>query len=292
LALTSDKAHEHMRDRFEEIFLESLEELRSPRQMVRQEAIERIRWMTGQDFGYVFSAPLKEREEAIHRAQAWWKLHGDLLVAQGLGERESPFLFENPKEGELAKLAEISPAGEPLKFVGSSTCIGCHINPNPAGTPYIPPSNKAHVERWYQDAFKTSANPEIYLLSHPFLAEVLIVQEIADPSRRAELFALIESVRRTGKLPKPQEIEDLMEAMRTLDVTCEACHGPGSQYAQLMMRGLALEYQGRSAEAAQLIGKGGEIALKNARLSVAHPEIWRIFEFFVQSPSKKLDEDR
>jgi len=298
LALTTEKAHEHLRDRFAEIFLESLEELSSSKQMVRQEAIEKIRWLTGNDFGFVFSAPREERETAIKRAESWWELHKDTFFAEGLGERESPFLLGNPQERSIEELSEISSRGEPLQFLGSNTCIGCHTNPHPGGTAYIPPSNRQHVERWFQEAFKTSAHPEVYLLDHPFLAQVLITQLIEDPARRGELLRLLETARRTGELPEPLKIEDLLEEMRRLDVTCEACHGPGSEYVPLMMKGLSLEYQGRSAEAAELITKAREIALKNARLNVKDPRLWRIFEGFIaqlgsgpqQTPSKKLDE--
>jgi cytochrome c551/c552 len=201
--------------------------------------------------------------------------------------------LENPQAKAISALLEVSPSGEPLRFVGSNTCVACHTNPNPGGAPYIPESDKEHVERWFQDAFKTSTNPGIYLLNHPFLAEVLILQGIEDPARREELFKLIEGARRGEVLPEPQNMEELLEMTRTMDVTCEACHGPGNQYVQLMMKGLALEYQGRSAEAADLITKAREIALGNARRSIADPEIWRIFEELIaelespQSPSQK-----
>jgi mono/diheme cytochrome c family protein len=278
LALTTERAHEDMRSQFAEIFLENLERLRSEKQMVRQKGIERIRWLTGNDFGFVFSDPPEVREEAIRRIESWWELHKDTVLAEGLGERSSPFKTENPLAEVIAGRTEVSSTGEPLQFIGSSTCIACHANPSPGGSPYIPLTSKEHVERWFRDEFKTSENPEIYLLNHPFLAEVLATQVIEDRERRAAILAVIESARRTGEVPEPQQFSELIDAMKALDVTCEACHGPGSEYGKLMMKGLGLEFQGRSAEAAELLGRSKEMAKENAQRNVANSKLWRIFE--------------
>ena len=277
LALTTERAHEDMLSRFEEIFLEALEDLRSEKQMIRQRGIERIRWMTGNTFGYVFSDPPEVRERKIQEIEAWWARHKDTFLAEGFGERDSPFKTKNPQQERVLENPAVSPVGETLQFVGSNTCVACHTNPSPGGTSYIPPSNREHVERWFREEFKTSANPEVYLYNHPWLAEVLATQFISDPERRKELLALVDEARRTGKVPEPPP-QDLLEVMRSLDVTCEACHGPGSEYAQLMMRGLSFEFQGRTDEAAQLIARGAEIARKNAQRSVSDSRIWRIFE--------------
>ena len=278
LALTSERAHENMLSRYAEIFEEALAKLGSPKQMVRQKGIETIRWLTGDDFGFSFSAPPEAREEAIRRIETWWALHRDTFLAAGYGERESPFKTPNPQRQALLERPEVSPIGETLEFVGSNTCVACHTTPRPGGTSYIPPSNKEHVERWFRDELKTSTNPEIYLYNHPWLAEVLANQFIDDPQRRKELLSLVDEARRTGRWPEPQQVQELLDLMRSLDVTCEACHGPGGEYARMMMKGLAFEFEGRSEEAAQLIAEAAKRARENARRSVSDPRIWRIIE--------------
>ncbi len=277
LALTSRRAHEGMRSRYAEIFLESLEGLRSPQQMVRQRSIEMIRWMTGNDFGFVFNAPLEEREKSIQQVEAWWRLYKDTFLVANVVERES-FQFVNPQAEAVAGMTDASPIGAPLEFIGSNTCIACHSNPYPGGSPYIPPTNKAHVEQWFQDAFKTSTHPELYLINHPFLSDVLITQTVSDPKEREELLKLLDTARQTGSLSDLGKIEPLLETMRTMDLTCEACHGPGSEYVQLMMKGLSLQYEGRTAEAAELIKKAREIGLGNARRNISDPALWQILQ--------------
>lgn len=298
LALNSEEAHTFMVDRYDDVFLMSLEELGSPKQMVRQEAIEEIRWLTGSDFGFSFSAPPQERQEAIERIREWWRLHRDTFITEGYGDRRSPFRLENPRAEEIEKLTHVSRAGQPLDFVGSSTCLGCHGNPNPKGAPYIPPSNREHVERWFREEFRTRENTEIYLLDHPFLAQTLIAQEVEDPDLRSELFDLLKRARRTGELPEPGEMDELMELMRAKDLTCEACHGPGSQYAKLMMKGLSLHYQGRESEAAEMLKTAGRIARENAQRNVNDSRVWGIFERLIarasasaaQTPSVEMGE--
>lgn len=294
LALGSERAHEYLRDRYPEIFLESVEELRSSHQMTRQEGIERIRWMTGSDFGFVFNDPVPEREAAIGRIMDWWRLHKDTFMTEGYGTRQSPFVPENPQSQNIEGLTHVTPLGEPLEFIGSRTCVSCHTNANPNGAPYIPESNVAHVERWYRDAHRSSENPETYLLNHPWLAEVLITQTVDDPERQDELIAMMREARSTGEMPAPQEIGGLMDQMASMDVTCEACHGPGSQYVKLMQKGLALEYQGESSAASELLQRAGEIGRSNAQQNVQNPQIWALISRLtdqapdVQTPSLEV----
>lgn len=248
LALTSELAHHEMRSRFAQIFEESIEKLRSERWAERQQGIERIRWMTANDFGFVFNAPKEKREEAIARILAWWQLHKDTFLVEGFGERSSPFRTENPQAKVIEARTDVSIAGEPLQFVGSATCVACHGHPEISDA-YIPESSKRHVELWFRPEFMTSTNIEAFK-EHPFIDE---------------------------------------QTLKTMDVTCEACHGPGSEYTKLMQKGMALEALGQSVEAAALIAKGKEIARANARTIISehdpatgYSRVWAIFERLIE----------
>ncbi|MFN4219189.1 MAG: hypothetical protein ACK4HB_07940, partial [Candidatus Bipolaricaulia bacterium] len=114
---------------------------------------------------------------------------------------------------------------------------------------YIPESSKRHVEIWFRPEFMTSKNIEEFK-DHPFIDE---------------------------------------QTLKTMDVTCEACHGPGSEYTKLMQKGMALEAAGQSVEAAALIGKAKEIARANARQNISehdpatgYSRVWAIFERLIE----------
>jgi len=248
LALNTELAHHEMRTRFAQIFEESIEKLHSDRWAERQRGIERIRWMTANDFGFVFNAPQEKREEAIARILAWWQLHKDTFLVEGFGERSSPFRTENPQAKLIDQRTDVSIAGEPLQFVGSATCVACHGHPEISDV-YIPESSKRHVEMWFRPEFMTSKNIEEFK-DHPFIDQ---------------------------------------EILKTMDVTCEACHGPGSEYTKLMQKGMALEAAGQSIDAAALIGKAKEIARANARQNISehdpatgYSRVWAIFERLIE----------
>ncbi len=291
------RAHNEMRLDFKNVFEENLERLEAPQWAVRQLGIERIRWMTGQDFGFSFSAPLEARHEAIDRAKDWWNLHKDTFLAEKFGERSSPFKTENVMSEKLAKRADVAFTAEPLNYVGSAACLACHATPSISEN-YIPDSHKTHVERWFREAYMSSKNQDIYK-SHPYIDQ---------------------------------------ELLKTLDVTCEACHGPGSEYVKLMQKGLALDTKstafdrqkkqieahiealvkkleaakitgnasevqalgkeiatlkeeanklgadssGDATRASELLAKAKEIARCNARHNMSDPRVWAMFERLVE----------
>jgi hypothetical protein len=283
LALGAETAHHGMRTRFGEIFEESLAKLSSERWADRQKGIERIRWMTANDFGFRFSAPQERREEAIARIVQWWEINRDTFITMDYGERSSPFRTENlQRENFLAQRTDISPVGEPLSFVGSATCVACHAHPEISDV-YIPESSKQHVERWFRKEFMTSTNPEAYL-KHP--AITLLIE---DPQRRQELDEYLRKWEREGGDLDRTKVEDLVETMKRFDVTCEACHGPGIEYTKLMQRGMGLEAAGQSIEAAAFMSKAKEIARSNARRSISeydpatgYSRVWAIFEHLIE----------
>lgn len=248
LALRAEPAHHEMRTRFAQIFEESIEKLRSGSWVERQRGIERIRWMTANDFGFLFNDPQEKRDDVIEKIVAWWQLHKDTFLVEGFGERSSPFRTENPQAKVIEQRTDVAVTGEPLQFVGSAACVACHGYPEISDV-YIPESSKHHVERWFREEFMTSKNPEEYQ-DHPFIDQ---------------------------------------ETLKTMDVTCEACHGPGSEYTKLMQKGMALEAAGQSVEAAALIGKAKEIARANARQNISehdpatgYSRIWAIFERLIE----------
>ncbi len=277
LALTVNGAHKGLRDRYEKIFEQSLEELNSERAMTRQKAIEHIRWMTGNDFGFGFSDPPERRAQAIESIKAWWTLHKGTFIAEGFGKRTEPFTLKNPQEKLIEKRTDVSIAGEELKFVGSPTCVACHANPQISDV-YIPESSKEHVERWFIERFMTSRQPEAYK-DHPLLLGLIEDPEKRDKTAKAlssekelqhsldMLKQDVEGFRAQGReeeaaalLPQIEQlqqeldklkppIEEFTETIKALDVTCEACHGPGSEYALLMQKGLGLQYQGEALQA-------------------------------------------
>lgn len=283
LALRAEVAHHEMRTRFGEIFEESLAKLSSERWAERQKGIERIRWMTANDFGFSFSAPREKREEAIARIVQWWEINKDTFITMDYGERSSPFRTENrPRKDFLAQRTDISPVGEPLSFVGSATCVACHGHPEISDV-YIPESSKQHVERWFRKEFMTSTNPEAYL-KHPAITLL-----IPDPKRRQELDEYLRKWEREGGDLDRAKVADLIDTMRRFDVTCEACHGPGSEYTKLMQRGMGLEAAGQSVEAAAFMSKAKEMARSNARRSISehdpatgYSRIWAIFEHLIE----------
>lgn len=355
LALTVNGAHKGLRDQYEKIFEQSLEELSSERAMARQRAIERIRWMTGNDFGFgfsfsfSFSDPPEERAKAIEDIRIWWTLHKDTFIAEGYGERTEPFTLRNPQEEQIERRTDVSTAGEELKFIGSATCVACHAHPEISDI-YVPDSSKEQVERWFIERFMTSKQPEAYK-DHPLLLglitdpkkresiskalqasselrhELKMLQEDLEgfraQGRQAEAAALlpqIEQLQRELDRLKPP-IEEFTETIKTLDVRCEACHGPGSEYALLMQKGLALQYQGEAlqaqeaalkrkieelrrldkeeedqlaqeterffAEARGLLGRAKEMARSNAYKNIQNPEIWRVLERLIAEATKK-----
>ncbi|MFQ5795599.1 MAG: c-type cytochrome [Candidatus Bipolaricaulia bacterium] len=241
LALEFERAHEELLDRKEEIFEVSIERLSSDRWRVRQEASELIRWMTGDDFGFSFDDPPEQRQEAIERTKAWWNVHKETFLVEGFGSfgsQEQPFISPNPIRDTIEADTSLSSLGANLRFVGSNTCLACHAHPEISEI-YIPQSSKEHVERWMQSAFMTSTHPDLFAERHPFIDK---------------------------------------QTANTLDVTCEACHGPGQQYVSMMQKGLALQSLGDEGAATEILGTAKEIATGNAHRNVNDPAIWRIFE--------------
>lgn len=241
LALTTEKAHEGLADTVESFFLMKVQELRAPNWIVRQKAIERIRWMTGDDFGYAQDADELEMEVAIARMLDWWALHKYTFFTEGFGDRPSPFKTKNPQAEHVKADPRLSPAGRPLDYVANAACVGCH--------------NGLYNERMREA--QAAGNQE----------SIDRIQQQLDHIGQWTTIDL-------GGIT----LADEAFAGVVQDYSCQACHGPGDEYVQLMQKGLALLYQGKGIESSELLKKASEIARANARLNLSDPNIWALLQ--------------
>ncbi len=241
LSLDPHHAHEALTDTVEEFFFLKIAELTAPDWITRQKAIEKIRWMVGDDFGYSHDAPAEEKEAIIDDILEWWELHKETFYAEGFGERGSPFKTENPLAEVVHEDPKMSASGKELNFVNNNSCIGCH--------------NNLYTER-LQEAVNANSTDSITTISNQ-LDHIRLWTDI-------DFSNIMVSDEAFDKLSK--------------EGSCQMCHGPGEEYFALMQRGLSLEMRGKSIEAADLLGRGSEIARENARHSLSDPLIWEIFQ--------------
>lgn len=241
LSLDPHHAHEALTDTVEDFIFLKIAELTAPDWITRQKAIEKIRWMVGDDFGYSHDAPLEEKEVVIGEILEWWSLHKDTFYAEGFGERDSPFKTENPLAEVVHEDPRMSASGKELEFVNNNSCIGCHTN--------------LYSER-LDDALAANSTDAIVTIS-----------------KQLDHIRLWSDIDFSNIMVSDEAFDKL-----SLEGSCQMCHGPGEEYFALMQRGLSLEMRGKSIEAADLLGRGSEIARENARHSLSDPLIWELFQ--------------
>ncbi|MHA2621697.1 MAG: multiheme c-type cytochrome [bacterium JZ-2024 1] len=129
---------------------------------------------------------------------------------------------------------EFSVSGERLAYMGSTVCLSCHQN-----LVKYRPETLEHVRSWQQSKFRTM---EIVKKAPDFInpPKVTATGIKVTPEGYRELCYPCHT---TGYNPRTKEYKDE-------GVTCEACHGPGQFFQQLMTLGLGtfLAEQGRKAD--------------------------------------------
>lgn len=241
LALTTEKAHEGLADTVEAFFLLKVQELMAPNWIVRQKAIERIRWMTGDDFGYAQDASDEEKQAAIARMLDWWALHKYTFFTEGFGERPSPFKTHNPKKDLVAADPRLTPAGKPLEYVNNAACVGCH--------------------------------------NGLYAARMLEAQAVGNQESMDRIQQQMDHIRQWTEIDLGGiTLADEAFASVVENYSCQACHGPGDEYVQLMQKGLAMLYQGKGIESSELLKQASEIARANARLNLSDPNLWALLQ--------------
>gem|GEM_PF-1218490 len=241
LALSVEKAHEGLTDTVEAFFLLKVAELSAPNWIIRQKAIERIRWVTGDDFGYAQDGSPEEIQAAVERILDWWQMHRQTFFAEGFGERDSPFKTENPIAKVIEADTQLSPTGQPLEYVNNNSCIACH-------TSFYSQRLQAAVDEDNQDA----------------------IQAIGKQLDHIRLWADID----LGDITLSDEAFDKIAK----DYTCQACHGPGQEYVTLMQKGYALLMQGKSIESSDILKRASEIGRGNARRNLSDPKVWELLQ--------------
>ncbi len=251
LALTTERAHEGLRDAMQAVFERNVAELTAPDWPTRQEAIEHIRWMTGNDFGYEQDAPPEEKERVIAGMLEWWSMHRDTFLVEGFGERESPFKTPNPLAEEVEQNPNLSPAGKPLEYVNDNSCVACHVSRT--------------NERL--DEARASGNPDSIQAAEQQLAHI-------------RLFAELD----LGDIQLSDEsFQDLAQ-----NYTCQACHGPGEDYIKLMQKGYAMLLQGDELGSSDILARATEMARANARQNLSDPNVWALLQAFVRKYEEEL----
>lgn len=244
LALTREGAHEGLRDAMATVFEQKVRELTAPDWLTRQRAIETIRWMTGNDFGYRQNAPLEEKQAAIERILVWWTQHQDTFLVEGFGERESPFKTENPLGEEVANNPSLGPDGSPLAYVNDNSCVACHLTRTRERL-------QEAIDSGSEDGIQAAQAQldHIRLFAKLDLSDIILADEAFDSIAK--------------------------------NYTCQMCHGPGEQYIKLMQKGYALLLQGKGIESSEILKKATTIARQNARLNLSDPRVWELMQQLV-----------
>jgi len=241
LSLDVEIAHEALTDTIEEFFLLKVSELTAPNWVIRQKAIEKIRWMTGDDFGFSHDGSPEEIATVQEHIMTWWELHKSTFYTEGFGDRESPFKTENPLAATIEADPNLSPTGKPLEYVNNNSCIGCHTT-------------------LYQGRLRAA-------------------QEAGSAESAQSIQTQLDHIRLWADIDLSDiTLADDAFAELATNYSCQMCHGPGEEYFQLMQKGYSLELQGRSIEASELLGKASEIARANARHNLSDPSVWALFQ--------------
>jgi len=242
LALTTEKAHEGLRDNVYAFFEQKVADLNAPDWKTRQKAIEQLRWITGDDFGYAQSASEKDKQTAIDRILSWWVQHRDTFFVEGYGERSSPFKTENPLSKVIEADTKLSPSGKPLEYVNNNSCIACHTS---------------MYSGRLQQASDSGGSAETLARVQAQLDHIRLWADI-------NLSDITLSDKAFDKVAK--------------NYTCQACHGPGEEYIKLMERGYSLMFQGRGNEASDLLKRASEIGLGNAKRNMSEPRVFKLLQ--------------
>lgn len=245
LALTSERAHEGLRDAVEAVFEQKVAELTAPDWITRQKAIETLRWMTGNDFGYRQDASPEEMQVAIQDILNWWMMHRDTFLIEGFGERPSPFKTENPLAEAIVENPNLSPQGKPLEYVNDNACVACHT---------------VRTRQRLEEA-KAGGDPD----------------SIAAAQRQLEHIRLFAELDLSDVTLADKGFERIVK-----NATCQACHGPGEEYIKLMQKGYALLLQGQEQESSDILKRASEIARANARRNLSEPHMWELLQEFVR----------
>lgn len=204
-ATTKDEAHYTMWNRVPAQMAGRIQALRSRHWKERFHAVEELRDLTGQAFGYVYYDPEKEREEAVKKWEQWWKNNKDFFEVE-LRQKPKPL-----QESRIDPYA-YSLSGRKLKYVGSEECLVCH--------------EERHQERWQRTKFKTFDRIEEGLQKF----DLMEIKPVEKKPAREECFPC----HTTGYDP-------ISNTYAEPGVTCEGCHGPGEVFFGLMAGGHASE---------------------------------------------------
>lgn len=257
LALTTHHAHEALRDNVEAFLQEKIAELTAPDWIIRQKAIEKIRWMTGDDFGYAQNASPEKMEASIKRILDWWAQHRDTFFVEGFGDRESPFKTGNPLFEVVLEDTKLSPTGKPLEYVNNNSCIACHTS-------------------LYSGRLQETVDNE---------GSQEAIQRVQEQLDHIQLWGTIDLSDVT--------LSDEAFAKVAKNFTCQACHGPGEDYIKLMQKGYSLLLQGKGIESSDVLKKAGELARGNARHNLSDPHVWELLQLLAaKSQSKAFTESK
>lgn len=210
----------------------------------------------GEPLGLMVEKHYDPADEHAHRAGA----HRHLMAT--VAEMEAPLFSASVSNATYisdfwARLQEISPplsnpvaarqpdyrdvhvTGQPMGFLGSGTCLGCHSPEVALAEHTYSERTWWHVDRWRATKFNSfdiiSREPDYQ--NPP--ADILSARGIGADDYRANC----QGCHTTGSRRTPDGAA-IVDTFKEPGVTCEGCHGPGQAYGGLMLRAKEETVQG------------------------------------------------